>query len=149
MADTINAQRRSENMRRIRSEDTLPELIVRKIVYGLGVHYRLHRKELPGHPDLVFASRKKIIFVHGCFWHQHEACSGGRRPRSRNEYWDNKLRRNVERDRKNIARLKEMGWDTLTIWECELASADAIRKCTETLRTYLQVSKHQTSITPP
>lgn len=127
-------------MRKIRSKDTAPELTVRKIVYGLGVRYRLHRKELPGHPDLVFAGRKKVIFVHGCFWHQHEACSGGRLPRSRNEYWDEKLRRNVERDRKNKTRLKEMGWDALTIWQCELAGSDAIAKCTEALRGFLQPS---------
>ncbi len=137
MTDTIDPQRRSENMRRIRSEDTKPELIVRKIVYGLGVRYRLHRKELPGHPDLVFASRKKVIFVHGCFWHQHEACAGGRLPRSRNEYWDKKLQRNVERDRKTMLQLKEMGWEALIIWECELVGSDAIAKCTETLRTFL------------
>lgn len=120
--DTISPQRRSDNMRRIKAKDTKPELIVRKLAHRLGYRYRLHAKELPGKPDLVFAGRRKIIFVHGCFWHQHqsESCRHGRLPRSNGAYWGPKLARNVTRDEQTRAALAALGWDVLTIWECEI-----------------------------
>lgn len=121
MADKVTPERRSANMRAIRSKDTAPELAVRRLVHSMGYRYRLHRKDLPGKPDLVFAGRRKVIFVHGCFWHQHplEQCLDGRRPKSNTGYWDPKLRRNVERDAHHREALKTAGWDVLVVWECE------------------------------
>jgi len=119
VADRVSPRARSENMRRIRSKDTKPELRVRQIVHGLGYRYRLHVGALPGCPDLVFRKRKKIIFVHGCFWHQHRGCPDAHIPKSRTSYWLPKLERNVRRDRKNIQLLKRDGWVVLTIWACE------------------------------
>ena len=113
-------------MRRIRSKNTIPEMIVRRIVYTLGYRYRLHVKDLPGKPDLVFRSRKKAIFVHGCFWHQHRACREGRVPGSRRSYWAVKLARNVERDREHLAALRRGGWKTLVLWECELGDKQGL-----------------------
>lgn len=125
MPDTISKQRRSENMRRIRSKDMKPEMIVRKLSHALGYRHRLHRKNLPGKPDLVYPGRKKVIFAHGCFWHQHgdPDCKIARRPKSRREYWDPKLDRNVERDQQNQTALQYMGWDYLIVWECETRQA--------------------------
>ena len=106
-------------MRRIRKADTKPELFVRRLAHSLGYRYRIHRKDLPGTPDLVFPGRKKVIFVHGCFWHQHEGYRLQSQPRSRHDYWVPKLKRNVERDAQNLAALAELGWEMLVIWECE------------------------------
>lgn len=106
-------------MRRIKSKDMKPEMVVRRLVHGLGYRYRLHRKDLPGKPDLVFGPRRSVIFVHGCFWHQHD-CRDGRVPSSNREYWEPKLARNVERDRKTRQELEAAGWRVLVIWECEL-----------------------------
>lgn len=121
MPDKISKERRSKNMRRIRSKDMKPEMVVRRLVHGMGYRYRLHRKDLPGKPDLVFPGRKKVIFVHGCFWHQHgdPDCKIARRPKSNLDYWNPKLDRNVERDARNQAKLREMGWDPLIVWECQ------------------------------
>lgn len=122
MADRITPEQRSRTMSRIRAKGTKPEMAVRKMVHAMGYRYRLHRRDLPGTPDLVFAGRRKVVFVHGCFWHQHDdpECRNATLPSSRTEFWHPKLRRNVERDRDNQARLKEMGWSFLIIWECEL-----------------------------
>ncbi|HLY98586.1 MAG TPA: DNA mismatch endonuclease Vsr [Candidatus Angelobacter sp.] len=117
--DTISQERRSENMRRIRNRDTKPEMLVRSLLHRSGYRFRLHYKDLPGKPDIVFTSRRKVIFVHGCFWHQHGACSEGRIPNTRRAYWNPKLNRNKERDTLNLQRLQALGWDTLEIWECE------------------------------
>jgi DNA mismatch endonuclease, patch repair protein len=110
---------RSANMRAIRSKDMRPELTVRSLVHKLGYRFRLHRKDLPGKPDLVFGSRRKVIFVHGCFWHSH-ACKAAHTPRSNQEYWVPKLRRNRLRDARNVAALKALGWKSLVVWECGL-----------------------------
>ena len=121
--DRIDAERRSENMKRIRSTETRPELHVRKLVRNLGYSgYRLHRKDLPGKPDIAFIGRRKAIFVHGCFWHQHPdpRCLDGRLPKSRQEYWLPKLERNRKRDATAFKQLVEAGWTVLVIWECEL-----------------------------
>lgn len=109
-------------MRRIRSKDMKPELIVRHLAHSLGYRYRLHRKDLPGKPDLVFPSRRKIIFVNGCFWHGHDdpnCIDGRRKPKSNLDYWLPKLARNKGRDKQHQAALEELGWSVLTIWECE------------------------------
>ena len=116
-------------MARIRSKDMKPEIVVRKLVHALGYRFRLHRKDLPGKPDLVFGPKRKVIFVHGCFWHQHaeEECLDGRVPKSRLEYWGPKLRRNVERDVQSQRALEKSGWGVLVIWECETKEMDALR----------------------
>ena len=118
--DRLDAHSRSENMRRIRSKDTKPELLVRGAVHKLGYRYRLHRRDLPGCPDLVFATKRKVIFVHGCFWHQHGSCREGRPPSSNQSYWNTKLARTVARDRSAVEALLRDGWGVLTLWECEL-----------------------------
>lgn len=126
--DNLSAEQRSKNMRRIRSEDTAPEIALRGLIHGLGYRFRLHRRDLPGRPDLVFPARKKIIFVHGCFWHQHSSCREGRVPASRLEYWAPKLKRNQERDAENQSELREQGWTLLVIWECELRNQRTLSK---------------------
>lgn len=118
--DTLTKAERSERMARVRGKDTKPEWIVRRLVHSLGFRYRLHHKKLPGHPDLTFASRRKVLFVHGCFWHRHEGCSLARMPKSRLKFWGDKLEANRRRDIHNEAKLRELGWDPLVVWECEL-----------------------------
>lgn len=129
--DKLSPERRSANMARIRSQNTSPEVSLRKVIHGLGYRFRLHRNDLPGKPDLVFPSRKKVIFVHGCFWHQHTECREGRVPGSRPEYWGPKLRRNQERDALAQTSLKKQGWRYLVVWECELKDITAVLKRVE------------------
>lgn len=119
-------------MARILAKDTQPELCVRRLVYALGYRYRLHVRTLPGTPDLVFRSRKKVIFVHGCFWHRHPGC--GRLPKSKKRFWVNKLESNRRRDLANIRRLQRSGWQVLVIWECELTS----RKLVDRVISFLE-----------
>ncbi len=129
MTDKLQPARRSANMRQIRSQETAPELAVRKILRDLGVHYRLHAKELPGKPDIVRRRDKQAVFIHGCFWHLHERenCLDGRLPKSNTGYWHTKLRRNVERDKANQAALRDQGWRVLTVWECQLKQPARVR----------------------
>jgi DNA mismatch endonuclease (patch repair protein) len=135
--DTISPERRSENMRRIRGKDTKPELLVRGALFAMGYRYRLHSDKLPGKPDLVFAKRRKIIFVHGCFWHNHShiSCKIARFPKSNSGYWADKLRRNVERDALRCAELRRLGWKMLVIWECQTKS---INKQIGRIRRFLE-----------
>ncbi len=114
-------------MARIRSKNTSPEIILRCLIHRLGYRFRLHRKDLPGRPDIVFPSRRKIVLAHGCFWHQHPGCPEGRVPNSRREYWGPKLKRNEARDAINQALLQEQGWEVLVIWECELKDMTRLR----------------------
>lgn len=108
-------------MARIRGRNTKPELIVRKLLHGAGYRFRLHVSGLPGRPDVAFSSRRKAIFVHGCFWHQHRDCRLARVPRSRVDYWNAKFARNRARDQVTLDRLAALGWDVLVVWECETA----------------------------
>lgn len=117
--DPLTPAERSQRMSRIRSGDTRPELFVRRLLHGLGYRYVLRSERLPGRPDLVFPRRRKVIFVHGCFWHQHD-CGRYRMPRSNTSFWESKLRANAARDSRNLNHLREMGWDVAVVWECEL-----------------------------
>lgn len=114
-------------MRSIRKSNTAPELVVRRLLRELGIRYRLHVKGLPGSPDIVVRQRKKAIFVHGCFWHQHQGCHLAKRPSARPEYWLPKLARNQERDRLALEGLARLDWDTLVVWECELDDLRLLR----------------------
>lgn len=128
MTDVHTPQQRSFNMSRIRNSHTKPEMKVRLIAHGLGFRYRLHQKNLPGKPDLVFAGKKKIIFVHGCFWHMHNCKYGNVTPKTNEEFWNKKRSRNVERDRLNLKACRAAGYKTLIIWECETRDVDALKK---------------------
>ncbi len=107
----------------VRSKDTRPERLVRSLIHRMGYRYRLHVRRLPGSPDIVFPSRKKVILVHGCFWHQHNCRMGNRMPKSRLDFWETKLKANKERDRRQRRELGKLGWRVLTIWECQLRSS--------------------------
>lgn len=119
--DTLNPKERSERMSRVRGTDTGPEMVVRRLVHSLGYRYRLHGKNLPGRPDLVFSRFRKVIFVHGCFWHRHPepTCKLARLPKSRLEFWGPKLESNAQRDLRNLVLLRDSGWDVMTVWECQ------------------------------
>jgi DNA mismatch endonuclease (patch repair protein) len=134
---------RSFIMRQVRSKDTGPELRVRKIAHRLGYRYRLARNDLPGSPDLVFASRRAVIFVHGCFWHGHETCRYGRPPRSNSSYWGPKLAKNKERDARVLRELEAEGWRTLVLWQCQLDDEDAVER---TLLEFLGAPRHSGTI---
>ena len=125
MVDLVQSTVRSRIMSRIQGKDTKPEIELRRLVHALGYRYSLYRKDLPGTPDLVFTRRRKIIFVHGCFWHQHD-CPRGTRPTSNLDFWNRKLDRNVERDRKNISDLTKAGWSVLIVWECEIKTREPL-----------------------
>ena len=118
----------------VRAKDTRPDLLVRRLVFSLGYRYRLHVRELPGHPDLVFRKLRKVIFIHGCFWHRHEACALARLPKSRLDFWVPKLEGNKLRDRRNKRALTKDGWKVLTIWECKLGNAGRLET---TIRRFL------------
>lgn len=120
MTDQYSQEKRSEIMRRVRNKNTRPEMLIRRLIHSIGYRYRLHRKDLPGKPDLVFPSRKKIIFVHGCFWHGHSCKRGNRIPKNNHEYWVKKIFSNKERDKVQIAELELKGWLVLVVWECQI-----------------------------
>jgi DNA mismatch endonuclease (patch repair protein) len=126
--DKISPETRSRVMAAVRSKDTGPERCVRTLVFALGYRFRLHRKDLPGTPDLVFPGRKKAIFVNGCFWHFHSHCSAFRAPKSRVEFWEGKLIRNRLRDRQSSKALRRLGWGVLVIWECEIKNLTRLRQ---------------------
>lgn len=127
MVDVFTAEQRSYVMRQVKSKDTGPELIVRRLAHKLGYRFRLHRKELAGKPDLAFISMKKVIFVHGCFWHGH-GCKRSTLPVTRKEYWARKIQRTMERDRKNYEILVAQGWNVLELWECKLTDRAALER---------------------
>jgi DNA mismatch endonuclease (patch repair protein) len=123
--DNLTPEQRSAQMSKVRSKDTKPEMFVRRLVYGMGYRYRLHDGKLPGKPDLTFSSRRKVIFVHGCFWHGHD-CQLGRIPKSRVEFWVGKIETNRSRDEANIEKLGRLGWKSQVVWECQLRDADRL-----------------------
>lgn len=125
--DPLSPRERSARMGLVRHRDTKPELAIRRLVHGMGYRYRLHARRLPGRPDLVFASRRKVIFVHGCFWHRHAGCSLARLPKTRTEFWVPKLEANRVRDIRTRAKLSALGWRSLVIWECEIRDLARVR----------------------
>lgn len=129
MPDTLTTAARSERMSRIRGKDTKPELVVRRLIHALGYRYRLHRRDLPGVPDIVFGRLRRIVFVHGCFWHRHPdpRCHLARLPKSRVKFWRDKLEGNRRRDEENEAQLEASGWSVLIIWECQIKDAESLK----------------------
>jgi DNA mismatch endonuclease, patch repair protein len=125
--DTLTPYERSERMSRVRNKDTKPEMAVRRLVYRMGFRYRLHSRTLPGKPDLVFPRRKRVIFVHGCFWHRHSGCALARMPKSRLEFWKPKMEANRKRDSRNQRLLRKEGWRILVVWECQLADEETMQ----------------------
>lgn len=124
----MSPEQRSAHMAKIRSKDTKPEIILRRLLHREGLRYRLHDRRLPGKPDLVFAGRRKVVFVNGCFWHGHDCPVGSRLPKSNREFWLDKRRRNHERDALQRTQLVQQGWSYLDVWECEiLAGGDLVR----------------------
>ena len=115
-------------MARVKSKDSKPELAARRSAHALGHRFRLHRRDLPGTPDLVFPRLKKVIFVHGCFWHRHPGCSRTTSPKTRTDYWDDKFAENVARDAARLRELEALGWKTLVVWECETFDREALSK---------------------
>lgn len=126
MVDNRSPESRSALMSRIGGKDTAPELGVRRLLHALGYRFRLHRRDLPGIPDIVFPTRRKVIFVNGCFWHAHR-CRIGRPPKSRAEFWLPKLERNRTKDKQNRREVRSLGWEVLTIWQCQIRSADRLK----------------------
>ena len=128
MVDTVTPAVRSRIMANVKSKDTHPELRVRRMLHGLGYRYRLHRRDLPGRPDLTFVSRKKVVFVNGCFWHRHSGCPRATIPATNAEFWATKLERNRKRDERNRALLRKDGWSVMTVWECQLRQPSIVKE---------------------
>ena len=122
------SDQRSRNMSAIKSKNTKPEIAVRKMLHALGYRFRLHRKDLPGSPDIVLPKYKTVIFVHGCFWHRHENCKFASTPKTRKEFWENKFNENMKRDKNNFKELKKLNWNLLVIWECETKNINLLIK---------------------
>ena len=127
MSDHLTPAKRSWNMSRIRSSNTKPEKIVRSILHNSGYRFRLHRKDLPGKPDIVLKKYNTCLFVHGCFWHHHENCSRANWPKSNKDYWVPKIKKNIERDKLNTAKLEDMGWNVIVVWECMIKDLDFLQ----------------------
>jgi len=119
-ADVFTPEQRSKIMARVRSKDTQPEILVRSTLHAMGYRFRLHRKDLPGNPDIVLPRHWTVIFVHGCFWHQHAGCAAAALPKGNRQYWERKLSRNAARDGRNQQSLDEQGWRVIVLWECDL-----------------------------
>lgn len=129
MADIVDSKRRSRIMSRIRGRDTIPELVVRRMAHRLGFRFRLHRKDLPGCPDIVFPRFRTAVFVHGCYWHRHNGCRYAYTPKSRVAFWTEKFAKNVAHDRRSEEALRNLGWRVLVIWECETQDEIALKSC--------------------
>ena len=137
--DVFSKRKRSSVMSRVKGKNTRPEMVVRSLVHRMGYRFRLHRRDLPGIPDVVLAKHRKVIFVHGCFWHGHRHCRRASRPISNRAFWDAKLDGNIERDRRFQRELKRLGWDVLVVWQCETRDSEAL---VETLQRFLGENGH-------
>ena len=126
--DHVNRAKRSLIMAAVHSKNTKPEMIVRKLVFGMGYRYRLHSARLPGRPDMVFPGKCKVIFVHGCFWHRHKGCRYATSPKTRVEFWESKFAANVARDKRTERELKKHGWSVLTVWQCQLRDPERLAR---------------------
>jgi DNA mismatch endonuclease (patch repair protein) len=124
--DVLTPEQRQRCMASISGKNTKPELIVRKLLYSLGYRYRLHYANLPGKPDLVFPGKRKVILIHGCFWHRHDCKKGNSMPSKSSEFWRKKLADNASRDNRNISELKKLGWEVLVIWECQIKDLQSL-----------------------
>ncbi len=124
--DIVSPEKRSQMMAGIKGKNTRPEMLVRRLVHGMGYRYRLHRKDLPGSPDLVFPRLRKVIFVHGCFWHRHHGCRFAYTPKSNKQFWLQKLESNTRRDARVLKSLDDLGWDVLVVWECEVSDLPSL-----------------------
>jgi DNA mismatch endonuclease, patch repair protein len=124
--DRVSTAVRSRIMSKVKTRDTLPEMQIRRIIHGLGYRYSLHKEGLPGKPDIVFVSRRKVIFVHGCFWHGHK-CRYGRPPKSKLEYWKPKIARNKERDKEQMKILRKDGWCIMEVWQCHMRNPELLK----------------------
>lgn len=136
MADVHSKETRSFNMSQIKGKNTKPEMLVRKFLFSNEIRYRLHDKKLPGKPDMVFPKFKKVVFIHGCFWHGHENCKYFIIPKTRTEWWLNKINNNKEKDTENALLLKKQGWKVITIWECELKANIKDKKLKSIIREF-------------
>lgn len=124
--DALSPAQRSALMARIGPKDSKPEMAVRRLLHRFGYRYRLHRRDLSGTPDIVFPSRRKVVFVHGCFWHRHPGCKAASTPKTRPEFWQRKFRDNIERDTRKIVQLSEQGWEALVVWSCEVGDTEML-----------------------
>ena len=134
MGDTLTTEKRAELMGKVRQRDTTPEMVVRRALTTLGYRYRINDKSLPGSPDIAFKSRKKVIFVNGCFWHAHKGCKKFRIPKNNHQYWEKKFCENILRDKRKLVELSRSGFESLVVWECELTDMDGL---SGRLRTFL------------
>jgi len=128
MVDVLTKEQRSYNMSCIKGKNTRPEMVVRSLVHRMGYRYRPHKKELPGKPDIVLVRHKKVIFVHGCFWHMHKCKYGRVTPATNAEFWEKKRLGNVERDKRNLRQLRKLGWKVLVVWECQIRNLNRLNK---------------------
>jgi len=135
MTDIVNSSKRSEMMASIRSKNTRPEKIVRSWLHRNGYRFRIHRKDLPGSPDIVLAKYRTIILVNGCFWHRHNGCNMAHEPKSRAEWWNEKFQKTVNRDKSNVAELEKLNWHVCVVWECEVRSGAFTEKIKEFMET--------------
>ena len=149
MTDIVDAPSRSRMMSGIRGKNTKPEILVRSALFKVGFRFRLHRKDLPGAPDIVLPKWKVAIFVHGCFWHLHSGCANARIPATRTEFWAAKLGANVERDRKAFIRLAEAGWRVLVVWECLTRDKGGLKALPESLSEWIRGSERSGELSPP
>lgn len=146
MTDVVSPTKRSQMMAGIRGKNTAPELIVRQLLFASGYRFRLHRRDLPGAPDVVLPSRKVAIFVHGCFWHMHQGCRYAKMPTTRPEFWQTKLETNVARDHRTITALRAMGWRVLCVWECATRGADAAKALQAAMSSWIEGEAEQGEI---
>ena len=126
--DVFSKEKRSRIMAKVKGKDTKPERVVRSLLHSMGYRFRLHRRDLPGNPDIVFPKHKKVIFVHGCFWHGHKGCSRSKRPSTNVDFWNAKLDKTIERDSINIHKIKENGWEPIIVWGCEVKEIEKLSK---------------------
>jgi DNA mismatch endonuclease (patch repair protein) len=128
LTDIFSEEKRSWIMSRVKGYDTKPELLIRSMIFRMGYRFRLHRNDLPGKPDIVLPKHKKIIFVHGCFWHGHKNCARAKRPTTNEEFWNEKLDENIKRDKRYYRESRKLGWKVLVVWECETKNIDKLQK---------------------